>query len=187
MPSSDSADILVIAFDDANVDAAAALLLPATLASASDRFDLARDDEHIKAHVDAVQHITAITTKTNGTGNRRRLEGRRRAFQQASAVAASQSAANQRSSRVLGSASGAQASATNRTPKPTSRTLTTCQVKRTMPSVIEGEPNGVLGRCPFVRLGRTQRRPTVIWPRARTKQPSPAIANSTFILSLLLA
>ena len=41
MPSSDSADILVIAFDDANVDAAAALLLPATLASASDRFVLA--------------------------------------------------------------------------------------------------------------------------------------------------
>src|SRR5215217_7193020 len=142
---------------------------------------LGRDDERVTAHVDAVQHSTAITTKTNGTGRRRRLEGRRRAFQQASAVAASQRAANQRSSRVFGSAPGAQASAMRRMPKPTSRTLTTSQVKRTMPRVIEGEPNGVLGRLPLVRLGRTQRRPIVAWPRARTRQPSAAIANSTFI------
>src|SRR4029453_13761991 len=48
---------------------------------------LGRCDERVKAHVDAVQQVTAITTKTNGTGSRRRLEGRRRAFQQASAVA----------------------------------------------------------------------------------------------------
>jgi hypothetical protein len=125
--------------------------------------------------------ITAITTKTNGTGKRRRLRGRRRAFQQASAVAASQNAATQRSSRVLGSAPGAQVSAMKRMPKPRSRTLTTCQVKRTMPSVIAGGPNGVLGRLPLVRLGRTQRRPIVVWPNARAKQPSPAIANSRFI------
>src|SRR5215213_4470669 len=62
---------------------------------------LGRDDERVTAHVDAVQHSTAIATKTNGTGRRRRLEGRRRAFQQASAVAASQRAATQRSSRVF--------------------------------------------------------------------------------------
>jgi hypothetical protein len=47
---------------------------------------------NVKAHVDAVQHIAAITRKTNGTGTRRRLRGRRRAGQAASAVAASQNA-----------------------------------------------------------------------------------------------
>ncbi len=110
---------------------------------------LGRCDERVKAHVDAVQHSTAITTRTNGTGKRRRLRGRRRASQPAVAVAASQNAADQRSSRVFGSASGAQASAMKRMPKATSTTLTTCHVKRTMPSVIEGGPNGVLGRRPF--------------------------------------
>src|SRR5215472_12127284 len=119
--------------------------------------------------------------KRNGTGRRRRLRGRRRAFQKAVMVAASQNAANQCSNSVLGLASAAQASVINRQLKARSTTVTMCHVKRTMPRVIEAGPNGVLGRLPLVRLGRTQRRPTAARPSARAAQLTAAIASSTHI------
>src|SRR5215467_3072037 len=112
-----------------------------------------------EVHADAAQHMTAITMKINGTGRRSRLDGRRRAFQMAIAVAASQNAANQRSTSVMGLASAAQASNMRRPVKASSTTVTMCQVKRTMPAVIEDGPNGVPGKRPLERLGRTHRSP----------------------------
>src|SRR5215472_2629604 len=140
----------------------------------------------IKAQVDAFQHITLTTMETHGAGKRRRLRRRCRAFQNIIPVIASHNAAHQRSRSVLGFASTAQASIRSRLANARSTTVTMCHVTRTMPRVIEAGPNGVFGRLPFVRLGNTERNPTVACPIARAAQPTPAIANSTFILTLLL-
>jgi hypothetical protein len=112
-------------------------------------------------HADAFRLITAMTTKSNVTGGRSRLANRRRAFQIASAVAASQNAPNQRSNKVFASPSEAQASAKNRTLKATFITVTMCHVNRTIPNVIDRDPIGVAGRELFERLGSTQRSPMV--------------------------
>src|SRR5437660_5551983 len=71
-----------------------------------------------------------------------------------------------------------------RVAKATSTTVTMCHVKRTMPRVNDGGPNGVLGMCSRVRLGRTQR-PTSQCPSARAAQLTAAIVSSTFIPSSL--
>jgi hypothetical protein len=68
---------------------------------------------------------------------------------------------------AVGSSSRARPSAMNRMPKPTSGTPMRCQVRRAMPSVIEGGTKRCARQTSLVRLGRTQRRPIVVWPNAR--------------------